>query len=234
LIGVINLAHEIGLTDGINGATNAPITRADMAVATENALFASYKWDKEEEELVEVDDGSASLIVKKHKWSKDDWADRAGVNKVTGKYDRITAGDEIRVDGKNYKFEDTDKVKWTLNKGDEKEGLASLKGQLEDLKDKDRDFTVTLYLKDDKVTKVQINADTYPNGDLTKVTIDKDEDDFGKVRVDGDNLKVDNDTEIFVNGRKATLRELQDALKDFQDKWGSDTPAIATVRTKGD
>src|SRR5690606_4905780 len=32
-IGVINLAHEIGLTDGINGAANAPITRADMAVA---------------------------------------------------------------------------------------------------------------------------------------------------------------------------------------------------------
>src|SRR5690606_29026547 len=76
--------------------------RADMAVATENALFASYKWDKEEEELVEVDDGSASLIVKKHKWSEDDWADRAGVSKVTGKFDRVTAGGNIRVDGKNY------------------------------------------------------------------------------------------------------------------------------------
>src|SRR5690606_12351451 len=36
-VAVISVAHEIGLSEGISGAANAPITRGDMAIATENA-----------------------------------------------------------------------------------------------------------------------------------------------------------------------------------------------------
>lgn len=248
-VAVISVAHEIGLSEGISGAANAPITRGDMAIATENALFSTWKWDKEEEELVETEDAEDSLIVKKHGWDADDWEDRVGVSKVTGKFDRITVGGNIRVDGKNYSI-DYDELVVELNKsaaeaekkandGDEfgaNDSWENLLGDLfKKLDEDDVEYTVTLTLdkENDKVTKIAVNADTYANGTLSRVTIDRNETDFGTVRVDGVTIDVDDDTDVFVNGKRATLADAREALEDFRDEWGSNANALATVRTRG-
>src|SRR5690606_34038147 len=124
----------------------------------------------------EVDDGSASLIVKKHKWSEDDWADRAGVSKVTGKFDRVTLGGDISVDGKNYAIDDYNELVVELNKD---AAAAKAKAGIDANDDWNRDAlaklfdevdsdSVTLTLNDnDKVTKIAVNVDTFANGKLS-------------------------------------------------------------------
>src|SRR5690606_15548442 len=93
--------------------------------------------------------------------------------------------------------------------------------------------TLTLNKENDKVTKIAVAVDTYANKELSRVTVKRNETDFGTVRVDGVTIDVDDDTDVFVNGKRATLADAREALEDFRDEWGSNANALATVRTRG-
>lgn len=58
------LAQEVGLDEGLAG-TEGNITRADMAIATVNALKANVAWDAEEGKVVE---GEGSLLDRVHEY----------------------------------------------------------------------------------------------------------------------------------------------------------------------
>lgn len=73
----LRLAEKIGLTRNLDLVPDMPITRGEMAIASENALLADYAWDPEKGLIrSEHGDGSYSLIVQRHGWSVNDWASR--------------------------------------------------------------------------------------------------------------------------------------------------------------
>lgn len=249
-IGVINLAHEIGLSDGISGDANAPMTRGDMALATEIALLTSIKWNSRHEELDWLDDGSASLIVNVHGWSPEDWAERVGILWVTGRFERVTAAGDIRIDGKDYVVENYEALVVELNDSIldavrtaattgflawNQDHLAALFANVEPEADH---VTLALDRESGKVKRVKVYVDTFPNYELTRITVQRGETEFGTVgiKIPGQpafSVNVTADTEVWVNGEKATLAEAQKSLDEFRSRWRSNTNAVITVRTFG-
>ncbi len=96
----------------------------------------------------------------------------------------------------------------------------------------DKVVTITLN-DDDEVEKIEAIMDTYPDEFLEDVTTVEDEEDFGTVTIEGDNLEVDEDTEVYLDGNPVTLAELEAAFEDFTSEWDTDK-MLATVRTLGD
>src|SRR5690606_28477225 len=85
--------------------------------------------------------------------------------------------------------------------------------------------------EDDYAEEINILFDDYSDERLTEVDAEKAN--VGTVTVGGDDIEVDEDTVILLNGKKAALTDVQDALEDLQDEWGKEAAAIATVRTSG-
>jgi hypothetical protein len=224
------VAAHIGLDKGLDPVANLAMTRGEMAVAAENGVKSEWKWNAEDEELVEAPTGFESLL---QKYWEDAWEKYVTEKKVTGVFERVTAAKELRVSGKNYVVESETNLVIAINGSDETTKGVTHLGSLVNAKKVEEDDNVLLTLNPDgKVTKIEFVLDTHANVKLTKVVVEENETDFGTINLPGaTGLKVDGDTDILLDGKDVTLAGLKKARDAFVDKWAQDP--IATVRTEG-
>jgi|GEM_PF-3762710 len=169
------------------------------------------------------------------------------VSRVTGEFIELEIDDEdstitIEVDGEEIEYN----LRWdeTKEELDVSLRINNKSFKLSDDDDVDRvkgyeddGHDITLTIADDVVTRAIMTIDTY--GDVLFVDMDYDEDDDEATIEIGDDdsmitdqLELDEDTAIILDGERVSLEALAGAWDDFDGLW--DAPAVATVRTEGD
>jgi len=230
------LGADIGLSEGVDPIANLPITRGEMAIMSVNALFSTWFINDDDELEEDVDENCLLYDLDDDIWADlddDIWAEY-GESEIAGAItDYLSSSGRIKVGGEYYYLSD-DIVDLVVNDA----GAVDFDfadydndGLLPDVLVEDDEVVLTLD-SDDEVTKIEVTRDTYEDLFLEDADTDDDETLFGYVTIDGDDLNVDDDTVILLDGEEVILDELVDAWDDFEDEY--DTDPLATARTEGD
>ena len=249
--------NELGLFDDLplDPVADVPVFRGDMVSMTFKAALAG-RWDADDEEY---DADAKSLLERCHEATFTAWQDEKDRDVVTGEWTRYSSFSErMTVADARYDI-DMDEVEVVINTStrewrdnDEVDPVAPFDCAHADQFDADSGTfalvfkilegeTVTVTLEDDTVVKIEVMLDTFEDVFLADIEVADDEADFGWIALREfgepviDDLEVDEDTNIWLNGDPVTLEDLEAAFDAFQDEWGSvlfdDAKPVITART---
>lgn len=228
-------ANTIGLNKGLNVVANLPITRGEMAVSSENALFANFVVDANKNIVASsASSGGDSLIRRVFKWTGTQYDGYvAPAVTVTGTLTQVlAASNRIEVGGKLYAY--TVATKTEVNRAESTYTTLSAVGTALDAATfKGQSVTLTL-AGDGTVAKVSRTINS-PNQLIQAVTVTTGETAYGTVTfaVYGSPTAVNPDVEVRLNGAASNVAALKAAFDDLTAKYGATARAVATVRTVG-
>ncbi len=169
------------------------------------------------------------------------------VSRVTGEFIELDIDDNkstitIKVDDEKVKYDlrwdaEEEELDVTVRINDESFKLSD-DDDIKKVKSYEDDgHDITLTIAGDVVTRAVMTIDTYEDVLFADMDYDEDDDEatieiWDEDGMVSDELELDEDTAILLDGRRVSLEKLAEAWDVFDSRW--DAPAIATVRTKGD
>ncbi len=227
-------AEEMGLFEDAETAySDLDILRGEMVSATFRAMMTAGRLKLQDRDGKSLE--TEPLMARHHRTSWNAYHEYRDVKEiVTGQllnyYPRT---ERISIDGTRYDVRFDEDFSLVVNQNEisftKADAISALWDLIEDYGLVDE--TVTAIFDDGAVVAITAMLDTYADALLSKVEVDKDEDDFGFITVDGRKLAVDDDTEVWLDGKRVKFSRLGKEFADFQKRWADEPAAVAHVRT---